>query len=740
MLCNSSVGIINPPTELKSIVDVTAQYVAKNGSSFEVVLRQKEANNPRFSFLTQTDPYFSYYQHKIEQFKTDEGELSDQSTNRFGEGGTSIGENGEVLIPQFSINKNSSTTISSVISTGTTTTTMTNGNVNTQIVINNKELVNMSEEIEKNKSNDSKSSNVGNIVRTEIQQKLLEKLVEPEPYEFFTDDITTISQCDIDLIRLTARYVAQNGRQFLVNLVNRVQNNSDFDFLKSQHSLFPFFTKLVEQYIKIILCPKSLLKKFVEYTKNRTKFIETEINPRLEWKRHLEKQKQLQDEKIERERNAYQSIDWHNFVVVETVEYSVNETGNFPPPTTPDKVGARILAQQRYEEELKLKKMNEEERGTSVSFPMEVDEEKDEEEIVKEKEKYPGPPPQPLPPPPEEKNENLMMNGKLVKDYDPKNPLNRLKSQDKAKIISPITNCKLPLNKIDEHIRHATIDPKWKDTREMEAKLKKEAQENANRGDAIYTALEKFEKRRPDIFHVEKTEKTKKTDAKEKVTWDGHSNSMMMTARKAIQSIDIQQQQQLQEQKKFHDLVNKIGPTIPPTDDISMIDNHQPESLPQQRTFNPPPLIPTTSRPPLLPLGTSDKFNMTTTLKRSKTDEQPIAQNVKRTKIPQLESEAIWLGRYGNKNVIIQIKVPKLPEKREFNLKGQTITISLPLTDPVSVIKNKLQEETHLAPSKQKLQCESIFLNDQKNSLAFYNVKPNTQLMLQLKERGGRKR
>lgn len=42
---------------------------------------------------------------------------------------------------------------------------------------------------------------------------------------------------------------------------------------------------------------------------------------------------------------AYAQIDWHDFVVVETVDYQPYEHGNFPPPTTPDEVGARVLMQ-----------------------------------------------------------------------------------------------------------------------------------------------------------------------------------------------------------------------------------------------------------------------------------------------------------------------------------------------------------------------------------------------------------
>lgn len=47
---------------------------------------------------------------------------------------------------------------------------------------------------------------------------------------------------------------------------------------------------------------------------------------------------------------AYAQIDWHDFVVVETVDYQPHETGNFPAPTTPDEVGARVLMQERMED------------------------------------------------------------------------------------------------------------------------------------------------------------------------------------------------------------------------------------------------------------------------------------------------------------------------------------------------------------------------------------------------------
>ena len=41
-----------------------------------------------------------------------------------------------------------------------------------------------------------------------------------------------------------------------------------FDFLRPQHSLFQYFTKLLEQYTKVLIPPKDVMKKLEEESKN----------------------------------------------------------------------------------------------------------------------------------------------------------------------------------------------------------------------------------------------------------------------------------------------------------------------------------------------------------------------------------------------------------------------------------------------------------------------------------------
>lgn len=89
----------------------------------------------------------------------------------------------------------------------------------------------------------------------QVQAQVIQETVVPKepPPEFeFIADPPSISAFDLDVVKLTAQFVARNGRQFLTQLMQKEQRNYQFDFLRPQHSLFNYFTKLVEQYTKVL--------------------------------------------------------------------------------------------------------------------------------------------------------------------------------------------------------------------------------------------------------------------------------------------------------------------------------------------------------------------------------------------------------------------------------------------------------------------------------------------------------
>ena len=59
-------GVIIPPPDIRAVADKTAQFVARNGKSFEQkILGSADGKTPKFNFMKVMDPYHAYYEMKI---------------------------------------------------------------------------------------------------------------------------------------------------------------------------------------------------------------------------------------------------------------------------------------------------------------------------------------------------------------------------------------------------------------------------------------------------------------------------------------------------------------------------------------------------------------------------------------------------------------------------------------------------------------------------------------------------
>ncbi|XP_072288587.1 splicing factor 3A subunit 1 [Eucyclogobius newberryi] len=415
-----------------------------------------------------------------------------------------------------------------------------------------------------------------------IQETVIPK--EP-PLEFeFIADPPSIAAFDLDVVKLTAQFVARNGRQFLTQLMQKEQRNYQFDFLRPQHSLFNYFTKLVEQYTKILIPPKGLLNKLKKEAEN-AKDVMDQVKYRVEWAKYQERERKKEEEEREKERVAYAQIDWHDFVVVETVDFQPNEQGHFPPPTTPEELGARILIQERYEkfgesEEVEMEVESEDEddvredrREGHPSQPdqdtqvQDMDEGSDEDEDGM---KIPLPPETPMPPPLPPTPDQVI----IRRDYDPKasRPQPSVSVPDEY-LISPITGEKIPASKMQEHMRIGLLDPRWREQRDRSIRDRQTEDEVYAPGLDIESSLKQLAERRTDIFGVEETAIGKKIGEEEiqkpeeKVTWDGHSGSMARTQQAAQANITLQEQIEAIHKAKGlvgeDDTREKIGPSKP---------------------------------------------------------------------------------------------------------------------------------------------------------------------------------
>ncbi|XP_028026204.1 splicing factor 3A subunit 1 [Bombyx mandarina] len=712
------IGIIYPPPEVRNIVDKTASFVARNGPEFEARIRQNELGNPKFNFLNSGDPYHAYYQHKVREIKE-----------------------GKVPEP-------------------TAPPTMPSGQQRMGLA-------------------PATAARQQELLKAAAPAELPPPRDPPPDFEFIADP-PSISALELDIVKLTAQFVARNGRQFLTDLMKKEERNHQFDFLRPQHSLFQYFTRLLEQYTKVLLPPKELVSKL--NAEIRSGILE-QARSRAAWHAHQAKRKAADEAKIEKERLAYASIDWHDFVVVETVDYPAGEPGDFPPPTTPLEVGARVLAQERGEDIIRNQNDDDD---TEMQIESESESESDEELAEMEdrtqshrpddnrvqdmeeesstsesetEQDAPRADEAPLPPRPDRV---------VVKKYNPKEAKPRAAAGDEW-LVSPITGEKIPASKVAEHVRIGLLDPRWLEQRDRAAAERTDRDEALAPGAAIEASLKQLAERRTDIFGVGDEETTigkkigeeeKKRD--ERVTWDGHTSSVEAATRAARAHITLEDQ--IQQIHKVKGLLpdeekEKIGPK--PVTGAAQSRAGRPPAPPSAPRAAPPPpppappvllqpmsslmvLPPMAPRPPLIPAPVGavppPAFNFGAVVPPGTVaepeDEGPAAKRA-RTE-DALEPEGAWLARHPGA-VPLQVSLPAAPERAEWRLDGRAVPLTLPLSAAVAELKAMLQRATNMPTAKQKLHYEGLFFKDT-NSLAYYNVPPGAVIQLQIKERGGRKK
>lgn len=265
-------GVVIPPKDIRKIVETTAGFVLRNGIPFETRIREKEKNNPKFSFLSDNDAYAPFYQWRLQEIR--EGRGSALAAGRAGEAAPA-------------------------------------------------------------------------------QEPEVPKGPAPPPEFHFSARMPNISAQDLDVVRLTALFVAMNGRSFMTTLSQKESRNYQFDFLRPQHSLYQFFSRLVDQYTLLIQSAsvdgeKAKRQRMHDLEENiKDKFhILGQAKQRSDYLKFQEEQKVKKEEQAEKEQLEYAQIDWHDFVVVETVLFEeADEQADLPPPTSLNDLQSASLEQ-----------------------------------------------------------------------------------------------------------------------------------------------------------------------------------------------------------------------------------------------------------------------------------------------------------------------------------------------------------------------------------------------------------
>jgi splicing factor 3A subunit 1 len=315
-------GVVLPPRELRTVAEKTAGYVERNGAAFENRIREKELQNPKFSFLDPGDAYHAYYLWRLDEIRAGRG--TDIAAGRVGDAAGPVAQ--------------------------------------------------------KPKG-------------------------PPKPPEFqFSAKMPRMNQKDLEVIRLTALFVARNGRQWQTQLAQREAGNAQFQFLSPSHTFYTFYQHLVDQYTTLIRT-SGLAGEEGKLRRERTAELEknvenkwhvlTRAKQRAAYAKFEEAEKLKREEDEEQKKVEFERTDWGDFVVVETITFTDgDDTANLPPPTTlsdlqyaslEEKNKMSISANMRIEEAMPTDDEPTLNYGAQPSFPLPV---------------HTGYAPQPIPPQP----------------------------------------------------------------------------------------------------------------------------------------------------------------------------------------------------------------------------------------------------------------------------------------------------------------------------------------------------
>lgn len=144
-----------------------------------------------------------------------------------------------------------------------------------------------------------------------------------------------LAKVDVDIIKLTAQFVAKNGEKFLMGVMERESKNPQYEFLKPTHMLFPYFTSLVDAY-SLCLLPRVDHIKTLQANLLSSESVLQRCLEKFKFEMTQLKNSKTKEEIEAEERQQLAMIDWNDFVVVETIDFDEEE--ELPTPVGPVQV------------------------------------------------------------------------------------------------------------------------------------------------------------------------------------------------------------------------------------------------------------------------------------------------------------------------------------------------------------------------------------------------------------------
>jgi splicing factor 3A subunit 1 len=431
-------GVIRPPPEIRAVADRTALYVAKNGRAFESrILNSAKGKTPKFSFLIESSPFWAYYQDRVRRIQAGEAEEKDGETEA-----KELADDLKKKKKSLEESRKKEKTAKASVIDPVAKALLTQRSKIAKVRSTQEEQAKAKEASEKeSEGNEKKRATI--------------TIPAPPPIQFLnivSPSSLTIAQ--IEMIQLVAQFAALEGKAgpFLHQLTLREWRNPAFGFLQPRHGHFAYFSALVDAYRSVLGLWTGGTTSTDDGVKGMANNVDHCLNVaayRAEYDRDLEEQKRKQDE--EGVLSAASQIDWHEFVVVETIDFPADEVVELSmlPPPPPQNIPSAAAAKN-------------EDGGMDES----EDEEEEDEQI------------------------------RVVPSYTPK--VVGQQSNKLEMVIDPITGKSVPVKDMPEHMRIQLLDPKWAEERKKFQEKQKDS--NLVGGDIVAQNIARFAQARGDVF------------------------------------------------------------------------------------------------------------------------------------------------------------------------------------------------------------------------------------------------
>ena len=706
-------GIIRPPPDVRTVADRTALFVSKNGRAFEQkILNSEKGKQLKFGFLHETSPFHAYYENRI-QFYLDGG--TDEDEKKKEEEAKALKKKEEEERERMQQQeKEEAAKKREAAKKASAVDPVARALLSCRTKISDARRKGGTASTEKGSSEEEDKVALTSNNTPQAPPKLkYVSVVAP----------SNLTSYELEVIKLTAQYVALADKtdNFLRDLTMREWNNPEFTFLQPRHAHFAYFTALVDGY-------KSFLPGGDEYEKAQNKLrvdakkeqlsyiiadkengnITAKASPttqtcleiaayRSEYERDASEKRREAAERAEGGGllGGADTIDWHDFVVVETIDFPSDErVESLPPPTS---MRLAILKNEQ------ISKVETNEAKMEDKHEDAMDESSEEED--------------------NDDGEQL----KVVANYQPKVVSTKDITGDSSRthIIDPISGKQISIADMPEHMRIQLLDPKWAEERRRF--LDKQKETNFVAGEDIASNISRLAQARGDIFG---------SSAQSTQDQKAESERRLMEANRIIREQAVQPQPQ--HEASMPPAMSSVPPPPPPPPSMASVPPPPPPpaSMIQQ--------APVTSEP----AAKRQKLDGPQLNEYQSVPGQAIDTGMTVTAPPppppppenQNLSESEFIATLTNPgDVPICIQVPHDSSYADWNFNGQIVDVSLAAASKVKSVKEAVRSQLGNMPvNKMQLKHPTAGFIKDSFSLAHYNIGPMTTLQLVPKTRGGR--